>query len=165
MSLVPWRDKGRERDRTEPVPYSPIEGLRAEMDRLFDHWSRTGPEDRDNLLEPFGPWAPELDISETADEIRIEAEVPGIDPKDLDVAITGDTLTVSGEKQESTEHKGDSFVRSERRFGSFRRSIRLPAPVDADKVAAEYKDGVLTIQLRKLQSAAPKRIPVSAGRK
>ena len=119
--------------------------------------------------EPFsqlGAWAPQLDISETDKEVTIRAEVAGVDPKDLDVSITGNVLTLSGEKKDETEERGENYFHSERTFGSFRRSVQLPASVDPDSVSADHCNGVLCIHLKKVAGAEPKKIPVkSAGEK
>ncbi len=157
MSLIPWR--GKQRDDELDVAGSPMGYFRSEMDRLFDRffgdtWAMA--------REGFGAaaWAPSIDVAETDTEITIRAEVPGIDAKDIDISLTGQTLTVSGEKKETTETKGANYYRSERRFGSFRRSLQLPTTVDPEKVSATQRDGILMIRLQKRESAVPKRIPV-----
>ena len=157
MSLIPW--KGKQRDDELDAAASPMGYFRSEMDRLFDRffgdtWAMA--------REGFGgaAWAPSIDVAETDTEITIRAEVPGIDAKDIDISLTGQTLTVSGEKKETTETRGANYYRSERRFGSFRRSLQLPATVDPEKVSATQKDGILMIRLQKRESAVPKRIPV-----
>lgn len=159
MNLIPWRNKRSDLEQT-----SPVDTLRAEMDRLFDRWSGFSTRDLGEIFAPMAGWGPSLDIAETDDEITVEAELPGMDPKNLDVSIIGQTLTIAGEKKETSEKKERDFVRTERRFGSFRRRINLPAEIDADKVKAEFKDGVLTLKLRKVASAAPRRIKVSAAK-
>jgi HSP20 family protein len=110
-------------------------------------------------------WAPLLDVSETDDEIQVSAEIPGIDPKEFDISVTGNVLTISGEKKEESEERKGNVFRSERRFGSFRRSITLPDSVDTEKVSADYDRGVLTVHLPKTEKAAAKRIPVSVSKK
>lgn len=157
MSLIPWRNKRR---GIEPTESSPLAALRNEMDRLFETF----------LREPFGAidwpfggrgaWSPAIDVAESDEEITVRAEMPGIDPKDLDVSISGNHLVLSGEKKESTEDKGKGFSHSESRYGSFRRSVQLPEGVDTQSVDAQYANGVLTMRLKKLRSSAPKRIQV-----
>lgn len=105
---------------------------------------------------------PPIDISETDTAILIRSEIPGVDPKDLSITVSGDLLTLSGEKSESSEKQDENFFHSERRFGSFRRTVQLPSTVDADKVHAEYDNGVLTVTLKRKDGAAVKRIPVSS---
>ncbi|WP_246041815.1 Hsp20/alpha crystallin family protein [Desulfoglaeba alkanexedens] len=90
----------------------------------------------------------------------VKADLPGVDAKDLDIQIVGNVLTVSGEKKQEREEKDESYHWLERRFGSFSRSIRLPVEVKADEVEAVYKDGVLRIEIPKVESAKPKKIPV-----
>lgn len=161
MSLVPWRHKQRDRELAEPQP-SHLESFRDEMDHLFERFF--SPMVRSNLLPSgFGDFFPHLDISETADELCVEAEIPGIDPKDLDISVTGDVLTIKGEKRESKEEKTENFHRTERRFGTFHRRIELPAGVDTDSIAADYKKGVLTLRMKKTASAVSRRIAVSSG--
>jgi HSP20 family protein len=109
-----------------------------------------------------GAWAPALDVSEKGDVITVRADMPGVDPEKIDVTVQDDVLTLRGTKEEAVEEEGETFVRSERRFGSFMRQVTLPAPVDESKVNATYKDGVLRIELRRSKSAQPRRIPVTS---
>ena len=156
MSLIPWRNK-REGPETE---LSPLVSLRGEMDRLFDSF----------LREPFGAlnwphggvgkWSPAIDVAEDDKELSIRAELPGIDPKDLDVTVVGNQLVLSGEKRESSETKEKGVYHSETRYGSFRRTIPLPDGVDTEHVDAQYAHGVLTLRLPKTAPAATKRIEV-----
>jgi HSP20 family protein len=155
MSLIPWRNKRGD----EASPLSAMNTLRSEMDRVFDRMMGA----LDGPFGGFGSGFPSLDISETDTEVCVRAEVPGVDPKELDVTLSGQTLTLAGEKKESTEHKGENYYHAERRFGSFRRSVQLPAPVDPEKMSAEHKNGVVLIKLRKHQSATPKRISVKTS--
>jgi HSP20 family protein len=157
MNLIPWRNKSQEGGRGE---LSPMMALRNEMDRLFESFFR----------EPFGAldfprwgsdkWLPAVDVAESDKELTVRAELPGIDPKDLDVSVTGNQLVLSGEKKESTEHDGKDYYQSETHYGSFRRSIPLPEGVDTEHVDAQYANGVLTLHLQKTAPAATKRIEV-----
>ena len=134
--------------------------LRNDMDRLFDTFIR---EPFGAIDWPFagqGKWAPAIDIAESDEEITVRAELPGIDPKELDVSISGNQLTLSGEKKESTEDTGKDFHHSESRYGAFRRSVRLPEGIDTRNVDAQYANGVLTLRLKKTPSAAPRRVEV-----
>ena len=158
MSLIPWRGKQREGD--DSAESSPVSGLRQEMDRLFDRflgggWGLT----REGAF-PSGEWVPLIDVSETETEVVVRAEVAGVDPKDIEVSLSGQVLTVAGEKKESKETQTENWHRSERRFGSFRRTLQLSASVDTEKVAAEHKNGVLLIRLKKVKNALPKKIQV-----
>jgi len=159
MTLVPWRGKQRD-EETGSMLSAPLHQLRTEMDRLFDRFFGGS---LGFLGEPFGrtqAWMPSLDVSETDADITVRAEVPGVDAKDIDIQVSGQVLTISGEKKESTESKGENYYHAERSFGSFRRSVQLPTSVDAEKVLAEYKNGVLLIRMKKEKGAVPKRISV-----
>jgi len=161
MSLIPWRGKQRQRD--DHVESFPLSGFRQEMDRLFDRFfgGTWGLMPEGGF--PGGEWLPSLDVSETDSEVLVRAEVAGVDPKAIDISLSGPMLTIAGEKKESFESQNENCYRSERRFGAFRRSLQLPAEVDQEKVSAEHKNGVLTIRLKKLQSAKPKKIPVRSS--
>jgi HSP20 family protein len=103
-------------------------------------------------------------VSETDKEIKVSAELPGMDEKDIDVSLTRDSLTIKGEKKQETEDKGEDYYRMERSYGSFTRSIPLPIEVDTDKVQATFKKGVLEITLPKTARAIQetRKIPVKA---
>ncbi|KAB2831966.1 MAG: Hsp20/alpha crystallin family protein, partial [Candidatus Brocadia sp.] len=110
-----------------------------------------------------GTWAPPLDLSETADKVTVKEEIPGMDPKEVDISIQGDTLIIKGEKKEEKEEKGKNYYRMERRYGSFARVVDLPASVDTNKVTAECKNGVLEITMQKKEEVKPKQISVKVG--
>lgn len=148
MKLVPWREE------------KALTTFRREMDRLFDRFFEGWP------FRPWAEgreWAPSVDVSETAKQVMVKAEVPGMDPKDIDIAITGDVLTIRGERKQEEEKKDENFHRIERSYGAFSRSVRLPAEVDANKVDATYKNGVLKIALPKTKQATVKKIEVKAA--
>jgi HSP20 family protein len=144
MALVPWR------------PFGELSTLRREMDQLFEHFFGVEP----RLESAVSGWEPRLDMSETKDSLIVRAEVPGLDAKDLQVSISGDTLTIKGEKKQEHERKDETHHLMERRYGAFTRMVRLPAPVAADMVKAAFKNGVLTITLPKTEEAKQKEIPV-----
>jgi HSP20 family protein len=104
----------------------------------------------------------DVDVSETEDEIVVRAEVPGIEPGDLEVQVEGNLLTIAGEKREEAEEERRGWRHTERRFGQVRRSFTLPSHVDAGQVTAEHRNGVLTVRLPKFDEAKAKRIPVSS---
>ena len=104
-----------------------------------------------------------LDVSETDDEVQVRAEVPGIEPKDLDISLAGDVLTLSGEKVDEHRSEKESRYYSERHFGSFRRAVKLPCLVDPDHVEAKHRNGVVTVTLRKAVAVRPKRIKVKSA--
>ena len=165
--LIPWRKKQpvrQEEERSLQREEHPFLTLQQEMNRLFDDFFGG------RVLEPFGAlgegwdvFSPQVDVVETDKEIRVSAELPGLDDKDVEVSLSRDVLTISGEKKQEKREKGRDYYRAERSYGSFRRSIPLPAEVDADKVDAVFNKGVLTITLpKKAEAAGRKRITVKA---
>ncbi len=124
-----------------------------EMSRVFDNFL--------SHEASFGmDWRPVVDVAETESNLTVKVEIPGIDPKDIDISITGDTLTLKGEKKEEKENIGKSYHRVESSYGSFKRIIILPASVDADKVTAKGKNGILEITLPKKEESKSKKISV-----
>jgi HSP20 family protein len=136
---------------------SPVGVLHGDADRLFDEvFGAFVPEFRQRSKA----WAPSLDVSENEDAITVRAEIPGVNPDDFEISIAEDVLTISGEKKEESEEQKGNVYRSERRFGSFSRSVLLSENVDREKVSAEYENGVLTVRLAKSEKAQPKKILV-----
>ena len=128
-----------------------FETMKRGMDTLFDNFFRGfGSE---TLESRMGVFTPQIDVSETDKEIKISAELPGMDDKDIEVSLSKDMLTIKGEKKEEKEDKGKDYYRVERSYGSFSRTIPLPAEVQDDKVGAAFKKGVLTITLPKSEKA------------
>jgi HSP20 family protein len=147
-------------DITEWRPFREVSRLRREMDRLWEDYF--GPGRR--ALQPLAEvWLPALDVSESGDKVTIKAEVPGMEAKDIEISMVGDTLTIKGEKKVEKEEKEESYHLVERSYGSFVRSIRMPAPVNADKIEASYKNGVLTITCPKKEEVKPKAIEIKTG--
>jgi HSP20 family protein len=105
-------------------------------------------------------WAPPVDIYETEDAIVLKAELPGIDPKDVEIRVENNTLYLKGERKSEKEVKEQNYHRVERSYGSFARSFSLPSSIDAEKVKAEYKDGLLTLTMPKREEAKPKTIKI-----
>ena len=105
-------------------------------------------------------WVPPVDILEEADAIRIMAEVPGIDPKDVKISVEGNVLTIHGTKQQIAEQRTERVHRYERTYGAFERTFTLPATVDANNIKAGYEHGVLTVTLPKVEQAKPRQIAV-----
>lgn len=134
-----------------------ITSLQEEMNRMLDRFFRSG--DADSALET-GTWLPPIDLSETADRIFVKAELPGVDPHDINISVQENTLLINGQKKEEKEEKGKNFYRMERRYGSFSRTLDLPASVNADKITAEYKNGILEITMEKKEAVKPKQISV-----
>jgi len=128
--------------------------LRKELDRLFEGFG---------LDIPFaaeGEWAPAMDITENQDAYTVKTELPGMDPKEIDVQVIGDILTVRGERKQEKEEKKENYIRTERVYGSFSRSVRLPSSVDAKEVEAKYTAGVLSIRLPKTEETRKKKIDI-----
>ena len=147
MDLVQWR------------PFREVSRLRNEMDRLWDEYFGAGR--RAFRLEEEA-WLPAVDVSETGDKITVKAEIPGMEAKDIEISMVGDTLTIKGEKKAETEEKDENYHMVERTYGSFSRAMKLPAVVDAEKVEATYKNGVLTVVLPKMEEVKPKAIEIKA---
>jgi HSP20 family protein len=133
--------------------------LRDEIDRLFDaplaeltHGSQL-----------LSGWTPALDLHEDKDNVYVRIEVPGMKKEDIDLSLHDGSLSISGERRSEEKFKDAEIYRSERFFGRFQRTIALPTSVAADKVKAQYQDGVLTITLPKAEEAKPKHIDVSVS--
>jgi HSP20 family protein len=133
--------------------------FRGEMDRLFD---RFGFPSLRRMLDIEPPWRPEssftfsvpaIDMSEDEKAYKISAELPGLDAKDVDVSVSGNTLVVKGEKRQEKEEKDKNYYFSERAYGSFQRAFELPASIDRDKISADVSKGVLTVTLPKTPDA------------
>jgi len=153
--------------------WTPFESLRREVDRLFDDFR---PFDWRLPSKVFGldvprtartGWqvAPAVDLVEKEDAYEITAELPGLDEKDVEIKLSGRTLTIKGEKSEEKEEKQKDYYLSERRYGSFQRSFQLPHGVDADAIDASFAKGVLTVRLPKTAEAqqAEKKIAIKGG--
>jgi HSP20 family protein len=106
------------------------------------------------------PWSPAVDIIETEDELVLKADLPDVKLQDIDVQVENETLTIKGERKFQQESKSQSFHRIERSYGQFVRSFSLPSMVDTEKVAADYRDGVLTVTLPKRDAAKPRQVKV-----
>lgn len=157
MELIPWRNKGRRADIAE----RPLAAFRNEIDQLFerlfhDPWGSRW----SGALAPWTGWFPQLDLVESDSEVTLRAELPGVNADDLKIELSGNMLTLSGEKSEEKDEKHGDYRHCERRFGSFRRTVQLPAEVDPEKVDATFKDGVLHLKLLKHPGVRPKRIKV-----
>ncbi|MGA3114683.1 MAG: Hsp20/alpha crystallin family protein [Syntrophobacteraceae bacterium] len=113
-----------------------------------------------SMMKEHGEMMPAFDISEADDHFVVKADLPGIDPKNLDISLTGNVLTIRGEKKEEREEKNERYYTLERQFGSFTRSFMLPADVKEDGIEASYKGGVLRVNIPKSERAKQKKIPV-----
>jgi HSP20 family protein len=135
-------------------PFRDLVSMRDDMDRLFETFFGTQPQSMGDF------WRPAIDIEENNGNLMVRAEIPGMTKEDIKVSVQEDLLTISGERKQENETKDKTYHRIERCYGKFRRMIRLPAQVDADKVKASYKDGVLKVTLPKPESLKPKHIDV-----
>jgi HSP20 family protein len=149
MTLVRWSD-----------PFREFAQLQDRINRVFsDTYGRN-----DEGLMATGTWVPPVDIYQPNDrEVVLKAELPDMTRDDIDISVDNGTLTIKGEKKFSAEVKEESFHRIERRYGAFSRSFSLPQAVDAGKVTAEYKNGVLTVRLPLREEARPRQIKIDVA--
>jgi len=133
---------------------SPIFGLRREIDRLFE----------DTFARDGSSFTPAVDIKETDNEIRLDLELPGLKPEDVEITAENSVLTIRGEKQAERKEGDESrYQIIERAYGTFMRTFQLPQGVDADQIKAEFNNGVLSLHIPKAALPQPKRIEISAG--
>lgn len=138
-------------------PVSDLVSLQDEMNRLFlDFFGRTP----GRRLVGDSLWAPVMDIEETKDDIIVKAEIPGMTKEDVKIQVTGDILTISGERKREEETRDKTYHRIERSYGQFQRMITLPSEVQSAKAKASYENGVLTIKLPKSEEVKPKEISI-----
>jgi HSP20 family protein len=149
MDIIPWRSLGGE-----------LSSLRSEMDDLWRRFFGETPLSRRATEE----WWPSVDFSETKDSFVVKAELPGLDVKDVDVSISGDVLTIKGEKKKEEEEKDEHHYRAERYYGSFQRSLQIPSGVQADKVEASFDKGILKVTLPKAEEAKKKQIEIKVDK-
>jgi HSP20 family protein len=141
----------------ELAPFREFERVRRQMDRLWDSFLEGGLRRRS---EEEVEWLPSLDVAETKNELVVKAEVPGMDPKDIDISLSDGVLTIRGEKRQEKEEKEADYHLVERSYGSFTRSVQLPREVQSDKISASYKNGILKIALPKSEEAKKKEIKI-----
>ncbi|MEI2297422.1 Hsp20/alpha crystallin family protein [Ensifer sp. MJa1] len=146
--------------RSRAQSWMPFEGLRAEIDRLFDDftpsfWRRSFDPVHIHSSTVLPTWAlaPAIDLVEKEASYEITAELPGIEEKDIEVKVSNGNLTIRGEKLEAKEEKDREYVLSERRYGSFQRTFKMPQGVKAEDIAATFSKGVLTVTLPKTKEA------------
>ena len=140
-------------------PFGEMAHLRHTMDRLFDEsltrpWRSLGWD----AAEAYVP----MDVYETDEHLMVKASMPGVKPEDVDVSITGDTLTIKGEVKVEEEERKPNYCRQERRFGTFQRALTLPTQVEGEKTEAVFENGVLTLNIPKAEAVKPKTIKVKA---
>jgi HSP20 family protein len=151
MAIVRWQ------------PFRDLLATEREFDRLFREAFSPLFAQREGELSTRA-WAPAVDIFETENSIVLKAELPGVDPKDVEVRVEDNTLYLKGERKFEKETKEENYHRIERSYGSFARSFVLPNSMDAEKVAAEYQDGLLTLTLPKREEAKPKTIKINVSK-
>ena len=152
MAIERWRPFGST-ERWQP--FRNAADLQTEMNRLFDSvFGQPATAAGERM------WVPACDVWETKDDIVVAFELPGISEKDVAVSMTGDLLTVRGERRWQDMEKDSSYHRVERVYGKFERALQLGVPVQADKVKASYRDGVLTIRLPKVEEVKPREIKI-----
>ena len=152
MAMERWRPFGST-ERWEP--FRNLSDIQTEVNRLFD--TVVG---RSTGSASAGRWLPAVDMRETKDDLVLTVEVPGVREKDVSVSITGDLLTIRGERRWEEESKDQKFLHVERAYGQFERMVQLPMAVQADKVKASYRDGVLQITLPKAEELKPREIKI-----
>jgi HSP20 family protein len=138
-------------------PFQEMLNLRRTVDRLFDNAST------DQDWGQSTQWGLAVDVAENKDDFIVKASVPGINPDDLDVSYSDDTLTIRGEIKTENEVKEDQYHIRERRYGSFSRSITLPTKIKGDAIEASYQNGVVILRLPKAEEVKPKRIEIKVG--
>lgn len=154
MQIIPWKSQ-----RNAWNPFRELESLQDEMTKLFNlslgRWNGELPEGSDGAS-----LVPVMDVADTKNALKISTEIPGLDKNDLNVSVEGNTLVIKGEKKREDKSEEEGVVRIERSYGSYYRALTLPATVDASKIDAKYKNGVLTLTLPKKEEAKPKQITV-----
>jgi HSP20 family protein len=133
-----------------------IDSFRRDLTRFFDDFFSVSPT---SLFETA--WMPSIDVAEDDKAIHVKAEIPGIEEKDLNVSLENNMLTISGEKKEEKKEENKRYMVSERRFGSFHRSIALPDGVKSDGISASFTNGVLRVEIPKAESVKPKKIKIN----
>jgi len=136
-----------------------------DLEKFQDHISKVfnthSPESCRNVGLLEGRWAPQIDVYDSHDNIMVKADIPGMNKEYIDVTIHGDILTIKGEKKTKDDVKGEEYIRSERFYGNFNRTLTLPSEVELDKVNATYNNGVLEVVFAKKEEVKPKRIEVN----
>jgi len=143
-------------------PFRDLLSLQDRMNRMFDESYRGRGASDDWALG--GSWAPAVDIYEHEGNIVLTAELPGVDPQDVDIRVENNVLTLRGERKWSQDVQRESYHRVERAYGGFTRSFTLPNVVDTEKIKADFKDGMLKLVLPKREEAKPKQISINVAK-
>ncbi|BAY21865.1 heat shock protein Hsp20 [Calothrix sp. NIES-2100] len=144
MALVRWQ------------PFSEMENLRRQMDRMFDELGGVN-------SQITQAWTPAIELQDTNESIILRAEIPGIEGKDLDVNVTREAVSIAGETRQESKKEEGRYFRSEFRYGKFQRIINLPVPIQNDRVQAEFKNGILTLTLPKVEEVKKKVVKINLG--
>ncbi len=144
MRLIRWQ------------PFSEMESLRTQMDRMFDELAGLN-------RQSSTDWTPAIEIQDREDNLVLRVEIPGVEAKDLDIQVAREAVAISGEHRYENKAQEQGFFRTELRYGSFQRTIPLPVAVENNQVQAEFKDGILKLTLPKAQEARHKVVKVSLG--
>lgn len=149
------------RGRSDLAWLDPFEDMDDLMDRMFQSWDGRGPwwrfpRFRSPARRMAFHWAPAIDVFERDGNVVVRADVPGVKIEDIDVTLEGDTLTIRGSRKEESEVKDEDYFRSERSFGEFRRSVRVPEGTKTEDIKASFKDGVLEVTAPKPKAVAAK---------
>ena len=152
MSIVRWE------------PFREMVTIQDRMRRIFEEAFRANRGAGSEEDYALAAWAPAVDIFEQDGNIVLKAELPGIDPKDVDVRVENNVLTLRGERKLDSDVKKEGYHRVERAYGTFGRSFTLPTVIDTEKIKAEYKDGVLRVALPKREEAKAKQISITVTR-
>ena len=150
MAIIRWRGPTNS--------FGELDDLRTAVDQLFGNYlSRPG------RMGLYRGVFPALNISENEDNLYVTAELPGMNPKEIDITATADSITLRGERKDSSTSKDVNYHQREREFGTFRRVINLPTRINTDKINASYKNGILTVVLPKAEEAKPKQIEIKTS--
>ena len=137
-------------------PFREMVTLRNTMDRMFEDSLVRRYQDSSSAVEGYLP----LDIYQTENDVVIKAVLPGMKPEDVDISLTGDTLTIKGQHKQESETSRENYVHKEINYGSFSRTVMVPVPIQNDKVEANFEDGILTLTLPKAEEIKPKQIKI-----
>jgi HSP20 family protein len=163
--LVPRFGRGRDQLPERRREYDPFRDFQREMNRLFDDFFGDFPlafRRGERELESAA-FAPRVDVSETEKEVKVSAELPGMEEKDISVEMDEMSISIRGERKEEQEEKGKNWYRREQSYGAFHRSIPLPASVEGEKAKAKFKKGILTVTVPKRPEAHAKRKTITIG--
>jgi len=144
-------------------PFRDLLSIQDRMNHLFDGAFRGVARGAEDEGLTSGSWAPAVDIFEQEDRIVLKAELPGLDPKDVDIRVENNTLTLRGERRVENEVKQEDYRRVERSYGTFSRSFTLPSVVDREHIKAEFQNGVLNLTLPKKAEAKPRQISINVN--